>query len=179
MKIFRVIILCFLFLSAAAIPRRFSMKELIIRIKFCQAKVCFIKISLHCIKKFNKLIHIKETHKKMKYLEYDNIKMQRYLKSDSKMSNNEKYLLFKLRTRMIEVKTNFKNKYYDVHCSLGCRNEETQSHLMNCQIIYDNCKALRDNFEIEYEDLFGTIGQQRRAIKLFMEIWKTRESLLI
>ena len=79
---------------------------------------------------------------------------------------------------MTEMKINFKNKYSDHLCSLCGIELDQQAHLMNCEILLDNCKALRNNIEIEYEDIFGTKIKQRRAIKLFMKIWKTRKNLL-
>ena len=138
------------------------------------------KLVKECIKRksFNDLLRKKESHSKMTNLVYDDLKLQNYLKSDANITNEEKYLLFKLRTRMTEMKSNFKNRYIDYLCLL-CGNElDQQIHLMNCDILIENCSPLSNNTEIEYEDIFGTKDKQKMAIKLIMKIWKTREKLL-
>ena len=74
----------------------------------------------------------KESHSKMKNINYDNLKMQTYLKSDNTLSNDKKFLLFKLRTRMTKLKMNFKNMYVDQICPLCWLHEDSQSHIMEC-----------------------------------------------
>ena len=65
----------------------------------------------------------------MEETNYEKLSVQDYLKSDSDMSNNEKYLLIKFRTRMVEVKTNFKGKYEDLMCPQCNVENDTQGHL--------------------------------------------------
>ena len=77
----------------------------------------------------------KETHSKMNNLEYDDLNIQKYLKSNNNLSNDQKYFLFKLRTKMTELKANYKNKYVDEICSICRIEEESQSHLMECEIL--------------------------------------------
>ena len=115
----------------------------------------------------------------MDNLEYNDLKIQEYLKSNNNISNDKKYLLFKLRTRMTELKINFKNKYVDEICSICYLEEESQIHLMECEILIEKCEALNQNMTVEYEDVFGTLEQQKKAICLFEKIWNTRESLLM
>ena len=79
---------------------------------------------------------------------------------------------------MTEMKINFKNKYSDHLCSLCESDLDQQSHLFNCEVLIDKCRLLGNNIEIEYEDVFGTKDKQQKAIKLIMQIWKTREKLL-
>ena len=107
-------------------------------------------------KAFNELIAKKESHSKTNDLNYEKLKIQSYLKTDSSITNDEKQLLFKLRTRMTELKSNFKNKYFDEVCSLCKNNDENQSHLMECEILIDECEALKENIHIKYEDIFST-----------------------
>ena len=129
-------------------------------------------------KAFDDLILMKKTHSKMDNLNYDQLKIQNYLKTDSKMTNDEKQLLFRMRTRMTDVKLNFKNKYVDHLCLLGQIEEESQSHLMECLILKDKCEALKENMEVEYKDIYKNNTKQQKAIKLFKEIWNTRDMLL-
>ena len=67
---------------------------------------------------FKYLMDIKESQSKLSNVVYKEFKIQKYLKSD-KLSNDEKSLLFRIRTRTVdEIKTNFRNKYGD---NIQCR----------------------------------------------------------
>ena len=56
---------------------------------------------------------------------------------------------FKLRTRMTEGKTNYKNKYKDYNCVACEKNntfvEETQEHIYVCNNIKENNKQKNQN----------------------------------
>ena len=43
--------------------------------------------------------------------------------------------------------------------------------------IIDNCPELANNNETEYQDLFGSIKLQVKAVKLFMAIFKTKQGI--
>ena len=78
------------------------------------------------------LSETKETAKKGKYLE-TNISCKNYL---SKLSLEDARTILKIRTNMIEVRANFKNKYTDLNCPI-CNDEiETTNHLFSCQKLY-------------------------------------------
>ena len=78
-----------------------------------------------------------------------------YLKSDSDKSFtiNEKQFLFALRSRMIDVKSNYKSGQKDLLCRACHKTEERQDHLLECL-------ALKENDLVDdppnYEDIFGT-----------------------
>ena len=114
----------------------------------------------------------------MSNIEYEELKIQTYLKSNSNLTNDEKSILFKFRTRMAEFKNNFRNKYENIQCRL-CKSEtDDQPHLFYCQILINNCKELAENSLIEYEDIFSTkLKQQQKAIKLIAKVWKVKEKL--
>ena len=73
---------------------------------------------------------------------------------------------------MLELKGNFKSKYSDIHCSLGCSKEETQQHLLECEKIIEDFENV---VTIEYEDIFSTITKQKSIIKIFQEAITIRE----
>ena len=86
--------------------------ELLGKANKSNSKNLFKKIIKTKIRK-NALINLnilKGKHSKVKDIEYENLSMQAYL-SDKRFSSKEKQLLFKLRTKMIDVKGNFKNMY--------------------------------------------------------------------
>ena len=59
---------------------------------------------------FKYLQNIKLSQSKLQNVTYKSLDTQKYLIS-SKFTDTEKFLLFRLRTRMIDVRENFKNKY--------------------------------------------------------------------
>ena len=127
---------------------------------------------------FEYLINKKESHSKAENLFYNKLECQKYLKSDNELNNQEKQLLFKFRTRMINLKNNLKNNFNELKCELGCDELEEQKHLFDCETLLNNCEHLANNVTIEYEDIFGDETKQRNAIKLLSHIWKTRDKLL-
>ena len=89
----------------------------------------------------------KVKHMKNRTENYD-IMRKPYL---NKMNRKQASLIFKARTRMIEVKHNFRNKYVN---NMDCRkcfiHEETQDHILNeCPVIHYN-----DNLKIANGDIF-------------------------
>ena len=77
-------------------------------------------------KAFERLINLKENHSKVKHLAYSNLKMQNYLKPSRVMiTQNEIQTIFKLRSRVTDVKQNFKAKYENLECRKLERSHKT------------------------------------------------------
>ena len=120
----------------------------------------------------------KENHSKVKVIEYNNFTLQPYL-SDSRFSMRDKQLLFKLRTKMLDVKANFKGMYPEnLHCNI-CNEDivQNQEHLLNCQIIVDNCSELFDNINVEHDDIYGHVDKQLSVVKLYKRVLEVRDWL--
>ena len=84
---------------------------------------------------FNYLESIKETHSKVMTIKYEQFKSQPYLNS-YKFKTVEKQLLFKLRTRMTNVKLNFKSMHENKDCNLcGEGIPQTDNHLLDCAML--------------------------------------------
>ena len=64
---------------------------------------------------FKYLQNIKLSQSKLQNVTYKSLDTQKYLVS-SKFTDTEKFLLFRLRTRMIDVRENFKNKVQFMLC---------------------------------------------------------------
>ena len=124
------------------------------------------------------LIAKKESHSKMSGTEYEKLEIQNYLKSDSGLTNDLKKLLVNFRTRMYQVKQNFKNQYENTLCQLCKTEREDQQHLFMCPEIMKECEELANNVNIEYEDIFGTRAKQIDAVQLLAKIVETRERLI-
>ena len=78
-----------------------------------------------------------------------------------------------LRTRVTDVKCNYKGKYESFECEICTKDEESQKHILNCEKLneyYEN--------KIEYEDIFqGSIRNKIEIARRFMKNLKTREKL--
>ena len=61
---------------------------------------------------------------------------------------------------MTEVKHNFRSKYADQTCPLCLSEEDSLYHLLSCQKLLDNCKALAENINVEHEDIFLTSAKR-------------------
>ena len=121
------------------------------------------------------LFNYREKHSKTKNL--TNFKLQPYLTSD-KLTTREKKLLFSLRTRSIDVKRNYKNKFkFNMSCSL-CRDdsqEETETHLLECSKIITKINTK----DVKYEDIFSeNIDKQVKITKIFNQVMKTKKLIL-
>ena len=99
--------------------------------------------------------------------------MKVYLKTNW-LSTEEKQLLYLMRVRMNEVKSNFQNKYKNnLNCSLCNQNvKENESHLLQCVGIIHEPNV--DVKNVKYKDIYGNLGEQIRAVKTWKRIFKIR-----
>ena len=107
------------------------------------------------------LTKLKESHSKAKNIKHENIQLQPYLRSETKnLTINEKKFIFGARTRMLDLKGNFKTGMSDRNCRKCEATEETQQHLLDCPALSDSSLVLGSP---SYDDLFGadpsTIGK--------------------
>ena len=91
--------------------------------------------------------------------------MKEYLKT-SQISTEDERLLFSMRCRVNDIKSNYKSKYQNnMKCSLCSSNEEeSELHLLRC-----------DNIITEYSDIFSDLKKQIRAVKLWKRIFRIRK----
>ena len=102
---------------------------------------------------------------------------QPYMKSNL-LNLNEKSLLFKLRTRMTPVKSNFKSMFVDINCELcGLEIPQSDLHLLECSKLIEKCRVLNVDSETEYMDIFTDLNHQIRATRVYAAIFDTKEKL--
>ena len=90
-----------------------------------------------------------------------------------RLSITEKQLLFKLRTRMIDVKANYPNLYKsDLVCSLCDSNSiENQQHVLVCPSL-----IVHSSTKIQYTDIFSdNTEKQIEAVKHWNNVLKLRK----
>ena len=85
------------------------------------------------------LVFLKEKaneHSKVRNDIYTDMKGKEYF-YNQKITPDLAQILFKFRTRMFNVKNNFRNKYKqsNIRCPLCNDNDDTQEHLFNCKTI--------------------------------------------
>ena len=105
-----------------------------------------------------------------------NMRRPTYLKANILMKSDCQ-LLFELRSRMLDVKTNFSNLYdNDTRCST-CRQDgavEDEDHLLLCDALRSDNSDQEVKFKFVYED----IDKQIRALKVFKAVIRKRNFLL-
>ena len=122
------------------------------------------------------LTTLKNKHSKLDELDFTDLKCASYLENQS-ISQREAKLLFKLRTRMYQVKCNFKGLYTNnLTCDLCKSAICDQRHLLSCTVLQSLIPELKVT-KVKYHHLFGTIDQMVPAIKLFSKITEERDEV--
>ena len=124
------------------------------------------------------LLKLKKQSKKSKHLDVREFGISPYL-IDSRFSKEDRELLFKLRSRTISVKDNFRNAFIDndMLCELCRLFPCTQSHVLSCpslqlSMVVEDGTKLNDNY------IYGDLEQQLLYVKIYKNFWELRENLL-
>ena len=169
-----------------------DLKDFNINLSFDQIKIMksakFKKVVKEACKSytFKLLMKDKEKHKKGSKIIYNILEMQTYLKTD-KITTKEAKLLFKIRTDMIEVKKNYKNKYINKNNEPEVNERALLCPL--CQLHIDSaekifiCSVLNDQTDNDKNDLFDKLFSKdmkvvATSIKQFSKLWKMRQQKL-
>ena len=125
---------------------------------------------------FDYLINLAKGHAKVDETLYTDINGMEYF-NDSRFSPDQVNLLFKFRTRMYNVRNNFRHQYSQSNmlCPLCKIDNDTQEHLFNCTHIRD---ALQNNKKYTYNDIFtNDTNKLLNIATILKQIIKTREKL--
>ena len=68
--------------------------------------------------------------------------------------------------------------YQDTTCILCKVEEDSQQHYLQCRILVEKCTELYNDRIVRYEDIFGNLTKQIRAVRLFEKVLKKRDELL-
>ena len=114
---------------------------------------------------------------KIMYVEHEKFQFQKYFQP-SGSSIDEVKLLFQLRSRMVDVRINFKNKYDDTLCPLCKAADDSQEHVFSCTKLTTNKNFLIDG-DIEYSHIFHSdVKKQLPSVRMFNSLWIERKKLL-
>ena len=127
-------------------------------------------------KAFEDLIKLKNTHNKVKNINFSEFKMQGYLKT-TLLSNHEAKFLFHSRCRMLPVRTNYGSSFSEHFCPLCKTIEDTQSYLLFCDTL-ENQNVLVSSVP-EYDHLFSSkVEDQVVIVKVLKQKFEERKKLL-
>ena len=129
------------------------------------------KVKEKALKDLNEM---KNKHVKVKMIDHETLEMAEYLKSEV-MTNTEAKFLFAIRTKMLDVKSNFSHYYgNDLSCAL-CDNEDTQEHLLECHMLEKH--ELVDEFP-NYINIYShNVDMQIKMCLLLKSKWEMRRKL--
>ena len=128
-------------------------------------------------KTFRDLVKKKESHSKVMNIIHERLEIQGYLKPNKlKMKMEEAQEIFRMRSRVADVKTNFKAKYESFECEVCKKEEETQKHVIECTEIN---KGKQENETLpDYEELFKrNVKNQVLIARHFLENMKMRNKV--
>ena len=121
---------------------------------------------------------ISKNHTKVKHIKHDVLKMQDYLQPNTASIDESKFT-FALRTRMIDIKCNYRGKHIgqDVLCPVCKEEEDTQQHLLVCDKLVDR-EALVTELP-DYDHLFkDDLEAKLKMSRLLEKHFGKRKSLL-
>ena len=138
--------------------------------------------------KFKRIVNIAVTEKTLEYLNktaHGHSKSRKLIKQtlerekyfdDPRFTRSDVELLFSLRTRMIDVKNNFSNKYGDDIACRTCKVQpESQEHILKCEALKITVDVPND---VCYEDIFKSVEKQLEIVKVFRNLLREREIIL-
>ena len=116
-----------------------------------------------------------DSHSKSRILIKSKLEREKYF-DDQRFSRSDVELLFKLRTRMVDLKSNFSNKYgTDIACRLCQVQVECQEHILKCEVLKAKIEIPP---QVVYEDIFKNVDKQLEAVKVFKKLLREREIIL-
>ena len=128
------------------------------------------------------LEHLNNTklkHSKVLHIIHDSLSLQPYLSPKYAWDIQLSKFLFQARTRMLDLRTNFKMKHIKtgLECELGCGEDESQEHLLVCGKIPES--SVTGKTIPMYEDLFDSeTEKQMKIAAILKERMSKRKALL-
>ena len=126
---------------------------------------------------FENYLKLKENcKKKMKNLQYDELAIQPYM-INGNFTLKQIKLLFSLRSMCYPAKLNFRKlNRGNLKCSLGCIEDESQTHL------FEECEPIRAklklNITTSMASIYQSVSEQKEIITIFEQIDDQRKILM-
>ena len=133
--------------------------------------------SIH-VAAFEYLLEQQKKSSKVLHIKYKDLKMQKYLKS-KKVNKYFAKFTFGLRSRMLDVASNYPNKSNQKMCPLckDSKSEDSQQHILRCPKLNEN--EVMDNTCPNYQDLFAdNVPKQLQISKIIEGKYRRRKKLI-
>ena len=125
-------------------------------------------------KTLEQLTKEKTKHTKVAHIKHSVLEIQEYLKP-GELSIQEAKFLFSLRSRMLDIKCNFKGKYSNTLCPLCKKEEDSQKHLLVCDQLNED-GILITSLPI-YGDLYGpSLDEQVMVSRIIKKQYTKRKN---
>ena len=110
-------------------------------------------------------------------IKYERLEMQKYLKPNKiKINLEEAQEIFKLRSRVSEVKTNFKGSFENLNCDVCGIENETQKHIIEC--IEINKMKKGNEKPHDYDEIYSrNVEKQISIARIFLENIKIKKKI--
>ena len=97
---------------------------------------------------------VTKNHTKILHIDHSELSMQDYLKPNGASIEESKFT-FLVRSRMLDIRTNYRGQYLDTDtlCPVCLKEEDTQQHLLVCDQLCESETIVKQ--VPEYSDLFG------------------------
>jgi hypothetical protein len=124
---------------------------------------------------FSALKKLQSSHTKIRNIRYSKFEIQPYLQS-SQLSEEEISMLFNMRADTVNgFKSCFSSLYRNnPGCKLSCKEEDSIRHSFSCLKI----NISPTYHQVQYEDIFSEVQQQKAAVQKFITINTIRSALL-
>ena len=120
---------------------------------------------------------LKKKHTKSEFLDCTELKTAEYLKAPV-FNTKQKQLLFKLRSRTLDVKSNFPGHHRDLLCRSCGIYQESQGHLLQCAPLVSRINYLEGNSsKLNENDIYKDIMKQQIIVNIYSDLLEVRENL--
>ena len=129
------------------------------------------KIKSHAVQYLQDLAN---SHSKSKAIAKEEFKKKAYF-SDRRLTKEDVQLLFTLRTKMLNCKTNFGGQFQDNMCCRVCNESdsiENEDHILSCNVL----NTVTHN--VKFSDVYGNTEEQFRALQVFKKVLRRRKVFL-
>ena len=125
---------------------------------------------------YSSLMEAASKHSKVRNEIYKNLEGAKYF-DDERFTPDLSNLLFKFRTRMFNVRNNFRNQYRtNLLCPLCCEQEDSQEHLLKCKVILKELSGQQYHYEDIFSEDLDKLLNIAKALKKVVKIREDKES---
>ena len=112
-------------------------------------------------------------HSKVLHITHPRREIQEYLEANDHNVQESKFL-FSLRSRMVDVRANYREKYFVTICPCCELEEDSQEHLLSCDELRKHVTVPKD---VQYKDIYGNTDKQLKIVKVMKQLLRKRELL--